>query len=32
VLELHERGQAIEVLSEGEFLQMVGDFAVAAIA
>ncbi|GGH94255.1 exonuclease domain-containing protein [Arthrobacter liuii] len=24
VLELHERGQAIEVLSEGEFLQMVG--------
>jgi DNA polymerase III subunit epsilon len=32
VLELHERGQAIEVLSEGEFLQMVGDFAVAAVA
>jgi DNA polymerase-3 subunit epsilon len=25
VLELHERGQAIEVLSEGEFLQMVGN-------
>jgi DNA polymerase-3 subunit epsilon len=24
VLELHERGQSIEVLSEGEFLQMVG--------
>lgn len=24
VLELHDRGQAIEVLSEGEFLQMVG--------
>ncbi|WP_258802544.1 exonuclease domain-containing protein [Pseudarthrobacter sp. NS4] len=24
VLELHERGQGIEVLSEGEFLQMVG--------
>jgi DNA polymerase III subunit epsilon len=24
VLELHERGQRIEVLSEGEFLQMVG--------
>ncbi|TLM72504.1 exonuclease domain-containing protein [Pseudarthrobacter sp. NamB4] len=32
VLELHERGQAIEVLSEGEFLQMVGDVAAAAIA
>ena len=32
VLELHGRGQAIEVLSEGEFLQMVGDFAVAAPA
>lgn len=29
VLELHERGRAIEVLSEGEFLQMVGDYAVA---
>ncbi|WP_285243921.1 exonuclease domain-containing protein [Pseudarthrobacter sp. fls2-241-R2A-127] len=28
VLELHERGQAIEVLSEGEFLQMVGSAAV----
>jgi DNA polymerase-3 subunit epsilon len=24
VLELHERGQRIEVLSEAEFLQMVG--------
>ncbi len=24
VLELHDRGQSIEVLSEGEFLQMVG--------
>jgi DNA polymerase III subunit epsilon len=32
VLELHERGQAIEVLSEGEFLQMVGGFAGAAVA
>ena len=32
VLELHGRGQAIEVLSEGEFLQMVGDFAAAAVA
>ncbi|MFX1818906.1 exonuclease domain-containing protein [Pseudarthrobacter sp. CC4] len=32
VLELHERGQAIEVLSEGEFLQMVGGFAAAGIA
>ncbi|MFJ5977278.1 exonuclease domain-containing protein [Pseudarthrobacter oxydans] len=32
VLELHDRGQPIEVLSEGEFLQMVGDFAAAAIA
>ncbi|GAA3399649.1 MULTISPECIES: exonuclease domain-containing protein [Pseudarthrobacter] len=32
VLELHGRGQSIEVLSEGEFLQMVGDFAAAAIA
>ncbi|BCW19580.1 exonuclease domain-containing protein [Pseudarthrobacter enclensis] len=30
VLELHERGQAIEVLSEGEFLQMVGSMAGAA--
>ncbi len=27
VLELHDRGQAIEVLSEGEFLQMVGGYA-----
>ena len=27
VLELHERGQRIEVLSEGEFLQMVGGAA-----
>lgn len=27
VLELHDRGQAIEVLSEGEFLQMVGQGA-----
>jgi DNA polymerase III subunit epsilon len=32
VLELHERGQASEGLSECEFLQMVGDFAVAAVA
>lgn len=32
VLELHERGQAIEVLSEGEFLQMVGGFAAAISA
>jgi DNA polymerase III subunit epsilon len=32
VLELHERGQAIEVLSEGEFLQMVGSFAGAVSA
>jgi DNA polymerase-3 subunit epsilon len=32
VLELHERGQAIEVLSEGEFLQMVGSFAAAAVS
>ena len=29
VLELHERGQAIEVLSEGEFLQMVDSAHVA---
>lgn len=29
VLELHQRGQAIEVLSEGEFLQMVGTVQVA---
>jgi DNA polymerase-3 subunit epsilon len=27
VLELHERGQSIEVLSEGEFLQMIGGTA-----
>lgn len=32
VLELHDRGQAIEVLSEGEFLQMVGDFAAVGSA
>jgi DNA polymerase-3 subunit epsilon len=32
VLELHERGQPIEVLSEGEFLQMVGGYAVAGSA
>jgi DNA polymerase-3 subunit epsilon len=33
VLELHERGQRIEVLSEGEFLQMVGGQpAPAAVA
>lgn len=33
VLELHERGQRIEVLSEGEFLQMVGgQLAPAAVA
>ena len=33
VLDLHERGQRIEVLSEGEFLQMVGGhLAPAAIA
>jgi DNA polymerase-3 subunit epsilon len=30
VLELHDRGQPIEVLSEGEFLQMVGGYAGAA--
>lgn len=29
VLELHERGQLIEVLSEGEFLQMVAGYAAA---
>jgi len=29
VLELHDRGQLIEVLSEGEFLQMVGGYATA---
>ena len=28
VLELHDRGQAIEVISEGEFLQMVGGVPV----
>jgi DNA polymerase-3 subunit epsilon len=32
VLELHERGQRIEVLSEGEFLQMVGGQVSAAAA
>jgi DNA polymerase-3 subunit epsilon len=31
VLELHERGQPIEVLSEGEFLQMVGGYATAGV-
>ena len=31
VLELHERGQRIEVLSEGEFLQMVGGHVAAAV-
>jgi DNA polymerase-3 subunit epsilon len=31
VLELHERGQLIEVLSEGEFLQMVGGYATAGV-
>jgi DNA polymerase-3 subunit epsilon len=30
VLELHERGQRIEVLSEGEFLQMVGGHLAVA--
>ena len=30
VLDLHDRGQAIEVISEGEFLQMVGGLAAAA--
>ena len=30
VLELHDRGQRIEVLSEGEFLQMVGGHLAAA--
>lgn len=30
VLELHERGRRIEVLSEGEFLQMVGGHVAAA--
>ncbi|MEV7133040.1 exonuclease domain-containing protein [Arthrobacter sp. NPDC093128] len=32
VLELHERGQRIEVLSEGEFLQMVGGQVPATAA
>jgi DNA polymerase-3 subunit epsilon len=32
VLELHDRGQRIEVLSEGEFLQMVGGHVAAASA
>jgi DNA polymerase-3 subunit epsilon len=32
VLELHERGQPIEVLSEGEFLQMVGGYATAGVS
>lgn len=32
VLELHGRGQQIEVLSEGEFLQMVGGQVPAAMA
>jgi DNA polymerase III subunit epsilon len=32
VLELHQRGQRIEVLSEGEFLQMVGGHLAAAPA
>ncbi|MDQ0677903.1 DNA polymerase-3 subunit epsilon [Arthrobacter pascens] len=32
VLELHDRGQPIEVLSEGEFLQMVGGYAAAGSA
>jgi len=32
VLELHERGQRIEVLSEGEFLQMVGGHLAAVPA
>ncbi|AXJ11338.1 exonuclease domain-containing protein [Arthrobacter sp. PM3] len=32
VLELHDRGQRIEVLSEGEFLQMVGGHVAAAPA
>ena len=32
VLELHERGQRIEVLSEGEFLQMVGGHVAATPA
>ena len=32
VLELHDRGQAIEVISEGEFLQMVGGAPVHGAA
>ncbi|UZX03796.1 exonuclease [Arthrobacter sp. CDRTa11] len=32
VLELHDRGQLIEVLSEGEFLQMVGGYPAVASA
>ncbi|MDQ0755890.1 exonuclease domain-containing protein [Arthrobacter sp. B3I4] len=32
VLELHERGQRIEVLSEGEFLQMLGGHLAAPVA
>ncbi|WP_459790726.1 3'-5' exonuclease [Arthrobacter sp. AD-310] len=31
VLELHQRGQSIEVLSEGEFLQMVGTAQAAGV-
>ncbi len=31
VLELHERGQSIEVLSEGEFLQMIGGTASGGV-
>ncbi|MEO5779962.1 exonuclease domain-containing protein [Arthrobacter oryzae] len=31
VLELHDRGQPIEVLSEGEFLQMVGGHLAPAV-
>jgi DNA polymerase III subunit epsilon len=31
VLELHERGQPIEVLSEGEFLQMIGGTVSGAV-
>jgi DNA polymerase III subunit epsilon len=32
VLELHERGRRIEVLSEGEFLQMLGGHVAPAVA
>ncbi|MCU1531942.1 MAG: exonuclease [Arthrobacter sp.] len=32
VLELHERGRRIEVLSEGEFLQMLGGHVAPALA